>query len=50
MAGYELHFGWMRKGDTQIIVTAGTGTWGPPLRIGTRPEILELKVRFGGIQ
>jgi len=47
-AGYELHYGWMKKGDTQIVVTAGVGTWGPPLRIGTRPEILELKVRFGG--
>ncbi|MBN1894085.1 metallophosphoesterase [bacterium] len=47
-AGYELHYGWKKKGDTQIVVTAGAGTWGPPLRIGTRPEILLLKIRFGG--
>lgn len=28
-----------RVGDTQIWVSEGTGTWGPPLRIGTRSEI-----------
>ncbi|MBN8610367.1 MAG: metallophosphoesterase [Deltaproteobacteria bacterium] len=28
-----------RVGDAQLWVSEGTGTWGPPLRIGTRSEI-----------
>ncbi len=28
-----------RVGDTAIWVSEGTGTWGPPLRVGTRSEI-----------
>ncbi|MGY1663671.1 metallophosphoesterase [Geodermatophilus sp. SYSU D00705] len=34
-----------RVGDTQLYVTPGVGFWGPPVRIGARPEIsvIELK-------
>ncbi|MGY1634444.1 metallophosphoesterase [Geodermatophilus sp. SYSU D01186] len=34
-----------RVGDTQLYVTPGVGFWGPPMRIGARPEIsvIELK-------
>jgi len=28
-----------READTQIYVSEGTGYWGPPMRIGTAPEI-----------
>lgn len=28
-----------RQADTQIYVSEGTGYWGPPMRIGTAPEI-----------
>jgi uncharacterized protein len=30
-----------------VYVSNGVGTWGPPLRIGNRPEIVHLKIRFG---
>ncbi len=31
-----------RHRDTQIYVSEGTGYWGPPMRLGTAPEITEL--------
>jgi len=32
--------GLQRFGALQVYTTYGTGTWGPPLRVGTRPEIV----------
>jgi predicted MPP superfamily phosphohydrolase len=34
-------------GDTQIYVSRGTGYWGPPMRLGSPPEISELVLRSG---
>jgi predicted MPP superfamily phosphohydrolase len=31
-----------RVGKTQVYVNSGTGYWGPPMRLGTVPEITEL--------
>jgi predicted MPP superfamily phosphohydrolase len=31
--------GLSREGRMQVYVSAGTGTWGPPVRFGTRPEL-----------
>ncbi len=31
-----------REGPTQIYVSEGTGYWGPPMRLGTSPEITEI--------
>ncbi|HWQ76824.1 MAG TPA: metallophosphoesterase [Syntrophomonas sp.] len=39
-------WGYLHRGDTQIIVSNGYGTWGPPVRIGNRPEIVEIWVEF----
>lgn len=47
-AVYELSHGYKRKGDTHIYVSSGFGTWGPPVRVGTVPEILEVVIRPGG--
>jgi predicted MPP superfamily phosphohydrolase len=41
---YEIDYGLLRKGDTSIIVTSGYGLWGPPLRIGSTPEIVRIKL------
>ena len=35
---YELAWGYMQKGSTHYYVSNGVGTWGPPVRIGNRPE------------
>ena len=43
---YEQDWGCLRKNAFQIIVSCGYGTWGPPIRIGNRPEILNIKVTF----
>ncbi|MDR1316021.1 MAG: metallophosphoesterase [Spirochaetales bacterium] len=40
---YEIDYGLLRKGSTSIIVTSGYGLWGPPLRIGSTPEIVRIK-------
>ena len=43
---YELSWGYMKKGNTNIYVSCGVGTWGPPVRIGNTPEIVNVKLSF----
>ena len=43
---YELNWGYLRKGDTHYYVTSGAGTWGPPVRIGSRAEIVRIRLSF----
>lgn len=38
--GYE--FGLHKLGSLLIYTSSGTGTWGPPLRLGTNPEIVQI--------
>jgi uncharacterized protein len=37
--------GLSRFGDTQLFVTTGAGFWGPPMRIGARPEVAVIELR-----
>ncbi|MDP2807152.1 MAG: metallophosphoesterase, partial [bacterium] len=37
---YRFYSGYGRDGGFQIYVSQGVGTWGPPVRIGTRSEIV----------
>jgi predicted MPP superfamily phosphohydrolase len=37
--------GYSRHGDTQLYVTSGAGYWGPPMRIGARPEVTVVELR-----
>lgn len=32
--------GLRRKGDSYLFVSTGAGTWGPPMRVGTSPEVI----------
>jgi predicted MPP superfamily phosphohydrolase len=43
---YEVSRGYLRKGNTQYYVTAGVGTWGPPVRTGSSSEIVNIKIKF----
>jgi predicted MPP superfamily phosphohydrolase len=43
---FELDWGYMRKGLMHVVVSSGFGTWGPPIRIGSRSEIIQLKIRL----
>lgn len=43
---YETDWGYLRKDNLQVIVSTGVGTWGPPIRVGNRPEIVSLRITF----
>ncbi len=43
---YELDWGLLKKGNTHFYVSSGLGSWGPPVRIGTRPEIVILHLKL----
>ena len=40
--------GMSRMGDTQLYVTTGAAFWGPPMRIGARPEVAVIELRSRG--
>jgi predicted MPP superfamily phosphohydrolase len=41
---FEKAWGLFREDDTHLYVSAGTGTWGPTMRLGTRGEITLFEV------
>jgi predicted MPP superfamily phosphohydrolase len=43
---YENSWGYKKKSSTHYYVSCGVGTWGPPVRIGSESEIVNLKIRF----
>ncbi len=43
---FELSSGYLKKEQTHFYVSTGVGTWGPPVRIGNRPEIVNIKLLF----
>ncbi|RPI02234.1 MAG: metallophosphoesterase [Ignavibacteriae bacterium] len=45
-AVYEVSWGYKRIGNTHIYVSCGVGTWGPPMRTGNRPEVVNVKLKF----
>lgn len=38
------YWGLSKEGNMQVYVSAGTGTWGPPIRLGTRTELTLIKI------
>lgn len=38
--------GYKKIGNMHTYVSNGVGTWGPPVRIGNRPEIVQMNIRF----
>jgi len=47
---FEQDWGYLKKGGLQLIVSCGYGTWGPPFRIGNKPEIVNIVINFHGGQ
>lgn len=43
---YEISYGYGKIGQTQFYVSNGYGTWGPPLRVGNRPELVIINLNF----
>ncbi|MCA0755528.1 metallophosphoesterase [Paenibacillus sp. N4] len=44
---FELDWGYLKKGGLHAVVSSGFGTWGPPVRIGSRSEVVQIDVEFG---
>jgi len=47
-AMYEISKGYSKIGNTHFYVSPGAGTWGPPLRTSSRPEIAVLEITGNG--
>jgi predicted MPP superfamily phosphohydrolase len=43
---YELPWGYKKVKGTHFYVSDGVGTWGPPIRIGNRPEIVNIHIKL----
>lgn len=43
---FEVDYGYLKKKDLNVIVSSGYGTWGPPIRLGSRSEIVNITVKF----
>lgn len=45
---YEANYGHYQRNinSPHVVVTSGAGVWGPPLRIGTNNEVVNIKVEF----
>jgi predicted MPP superfamily phosphohydrolase len=46
---YQVSWGYVKLGETHVYVSCGVGTWGPPVRTGNRPEILDITLHFTGV-
>ncbi|HTP13562.1 MAG TPA: metallophosphoesterase [Bacteroidota bacterium] len=44
---FEVSWGYKKKGATHIYVSCGVGTWGPPVRVGNTPEIVNITLSLG---
>jgi predicted MPP superfamily phosphohydrolase len=47
---YELNYGYLKKGNTNFIVSSGYGLWGPRVRLGSRSEVLLINIKFTGTE
>jgi hypothetical protein len=45
---YPRQAGLYEHGGARLYVSRGLGTWGPPMRLGSPPELVELTLRRGG--
>ncbi len=43
---YRYFYGYHREGKMQIYVNAGLGTWGPPIRVLSRPEVVFITLKL----
>jgi uncharacterized protein len=44
---YEKSYGFLRKGTTNVVVSCGAGTWGPPVRTSAVAEVVHIRLHFG---
>jgi len=44
---YETDWGYVKRGELNEVVTSGYGTFGPPIRVGSQPEVVIIDISFG---
>jgi uncharacterized protein len=47
---YELSYGYLKKKNSNFIVSSGYGLWGPRVRSGSRSEVLLINLTFAGAE
>lgn len=45
---FELDWGYLLKNKLHVIVSSGYGTWGPPIRLASRSELIKLELVLDG--
>ena len=43
---YEVSCGYLKKDNTHFYVSSGVGSWGPPVKLASDAEIVNLKIKF----
>jgi hypothetical protein len=43
---FDISWGYRKFGNTNFYVSCGYGTWGPPVRLGNRPEVVQITMHF----
>ncbi len=43
---YEKSWGYLKKDNTQFYVSSGVGSWGPPVKLASDAEIVNIKIKF----
>jgi predicted MPP superfamily phosphohydrolase len=44
---FPVSYGYQKIGKTHVYVTSGAGTWGPPVRLGSSPEVVVFELTPG---
>jgi len=42
---FEIHYGHIKKDNLNVVVSSGYGTWGPPVRLGSKSEIVQINLQ-----
>lgn len=45
---FELDWGYLLKEKLHVVVSSGYGTWGPPIRLASRSELIRLELMLDG--
>ena len=43
---FLIDYGYLKVNNTNVVVSSGVGTWGPRMRIGSRSEIVTIKLNY----
>ena len=43
---FEVHYGYLKKDNLNVVVSSGYGTWGPPVRLGSKSEIVQINLQM----